>query len=164
MSTPGFANCFDASALVKIWIDEADCEPVRKHFSQSSTKYTTLFCYFETLSVLKGKWKRKDISKEAYLKAAFAVTAWFQANSKRVKDIDFNAPTTFLRTKEIVEKYNIDLSDAFQILSVKEGYFSPMINGSRTLLVTADEKLAKAAEAEGLRTWNCISSPAPTAG
>ena len=162
MSTSVFANCFDASALVKVWVDEPNCGPARMYFNtQSPTKYTTPFCYFETLSALKGKWLRKELSKEVYLNAAFAMTVWFQASSRKVKDIDFTDPPTFLRAKEIVEKYEIDLSDAFQILSVKEGYFSPLANDSRTLLVTADEKLANAAEAEGLRAWYCLSWPTP---
>jgi predicted nucleic acid-binding protein len=156
------ANCFDASALVKVWVDEADCGPARLYFNtQSPTKYTTPFCYFETLSAMKLKWLRGLISREVYLNAAYAMTVWFQANNRKMKDIDFTHPPTFLRAKAIVERYEIDLSDAFQILSIKEGYFSPLANDSKTLLVTADEKLAKAAIAEGLDAWYCLSGPIP---
>lgn len=163
MSTPVRANCFDASALVKVWVDEPDCGPARHYFNtQSPTKYTTPFCYFETLSAMKLKWLRGHISRDVYLKASFDITVWFQASSRKIKDIDFTSPPIFLRAKEIVERYEIDLSDAFQILSVKEGYFSPLVNDSQTLLVTADENLAKAAQAEGLKAWYCLSWPLPT--
>jgi predicted nucleic acid-binding protein len=156
------ANCFDASALVKVWIDEPGGGAVRNYFnSQSSTKYTTPFCYFETLSVLKGKWLRGTLTRDQYLTAAFAVTVWFQASSRQVKDLDLTHPPTFIRAREIVERHEIDLSDAFQILSVKEGYFSPLVNDSKTLLVTADEKLAKVAETEGVKAWHCVSGSAP---
>lgn len=162
MSLPVRANCFDASALVKVWVDEQNCGPARHYFNtQSPTKYTTPFCYFETLSALKLKWLRKEITRDVYLNASFSLTVWFQANAKKVRDIDFTDPMVFQRAKEIVERYEIDLSDAFQILSVKEGFFSPLVNDSKTLLVTADEKLAKAAEAEGLKVWYCLAWPVP---
>lgn len=132
------------------------------HFNtESPTKYTTPFCYFETLSALKRKWLRRELSREKYLNASFALTIWFQASSRNVRDLDFTHPPTFARAKEIVERYDIDLSDAFQVLSVKEGYFSPMVNDSRTLLITADEKLAEVAQAEGLAAWYCVKGRAP---
>ena len=162
MDSPPRANCFDASALVKAWVDEPGCGPARLYFNtQSPMKYTTPFCYFETLSVLKGKWLRGDISREVYLDAAFGVTVWFQAANRKVKDLDLTHPPTFIRAREIVERYGIDLSDAFQILSVKEGYFSPLANESRTLLITADRRLAEVAEAEGIRAWYCLEGTAP---
>ena len=159
MSPPPRANCFDASALVKVFVDEPGCGPVRQYFNTDSpTKYTTPFCYFEALSVLKVKWQyRKEISREQYVDAAFAITIWFQASSRRIDDIDLTYPPTFDRAREIVEKYDIDVSDAFQILSVKEGYFAPLAKEPSTILVTADERLAKVAQSEGLRAWYCLS-------
>jgi hypothetical protein len=51
-----------------------------------------------------------------------------------------------------LSKYpRIDFSDAFQILSVKKGYYSRLCGKSQTVLVTADGELAKAAELEGLK-------------
>jgi hypothetical protein len=55
----------------------------------------------------------------------------------------------------------LDLSDAFQIMSVKRGYFSSLTNDSATVLVTADNSLAQAARSEGLRVWNVNLDPAP---
>lgn len=101
------------------------------------------------------------ITREGYLNASFALTVWFQASARKVKDIDLSHPPTFLRAKELVERYEVDLSDAFQLLSLKEGYFSSLANDSKTLLVTADEKLANAAIAEGLNAWYCMSWPVP---
>jgi predicted nucleic acid-binding protein len=58
----------------------------------------------------------------------------------------------FSEVQSLCRKYQkIDFSDAFQILSVKKGYFSPLCGDSQTVLVTADAELAKAAEQEGLK-------------
>jgi predicted nucleic acid-binding protein len=67
----------------------------------------------------------------------------------------------FRDARSIVERYGLDLSDAFQILSVKEGFFSMLAADSRTVLVTADEDLAKAAKQEGILTWYILGEPPP---
>ena len=54
-SVAGRAVCFDASALVKLYVNESDHEKVRAVFRAEPTKYTTPFCFYETLSVLKGR-------------------------------------------------------------------------------------------------------------
>lgn len=156
------ANCLDASALVKLHIEEIGSDVVRKYVNNEPTNYTTPFCYFEALNVLKMKWLyRKQISKEEYHKAAFSLTAWFSLVSKQVCDLDFTDPLTFRDVQTLSKQYSIDLSDAFQILSVKKGYFSPLSGESRTILVTADEVLAKIARAEGIRAWYCLTEPNP---
>jgi hypothetical protein len=53
------------------------------------------------------------------------------------------------------------MSDAFQILSVKEGYFSGLVGDSSTVLVTADEGLAKVARIEGVKSWYCLGEAEP---
>lgn len=55
MSVPLRASYFDASALVKVFSNEPDGDAVRQYWRAKSTKLTTLFCFYETLSVLKGK-------------------------------------------------------------------------------------------------------------
>ena len=81
-------NCFDASALVKVYTDENGSGMVRKYFHAEANKYTTPICYFETLSVFKMKrFYRKppdDITDDEYHKAAFELSAWFSASSKNV--------------------------------------------------------------------------------
>jgi hypothetical protein len=114
------------------------------------------------MNVLKGKWKHKgQLTPEQYFDAAFHLTAWYGASSSRVKDLNFTEPNTFVEAKEIAQRNQLDLSDAFQILSVKKGYFSVLVNESSTILVTADKELAGAARNEGLRAWNLMVEPAP---
>jgi predicted nucleic acid-binding protein len=156
------ADFFDASALVKIYSEEHGSNVVREYFFSRSTRYTTPFCFYEAMNILKGKWKYKgQLTIDQYLNAAFRLTAWFGASSSQVKDLNFAEPTTFAEARKIAENGQLDLSDAFQILSVKKGYFSVLVNDSSTVLVTADKALAEAAIAEGLRAWNIMLEPPP---
>jgi predicted nucleic acid-binding protein len=76
MSSPGRANCFDASALVKLYTEEEGSDIVRPYFEREATKYATPFCFYEALNVLKVKWQyRKQITRDQYLDAAFRLTA-----------------------------------------------------------------------------------------
>lgn len=162
-SRAGRADFFDASALAKIFADEPCSELARDYFRSRSTKYTTPFCFYEAMNVLKGKWKHKgQLTIDQYLDAAFRLTAWYGASSSKIRDLNFTEPTTFAEAKVIAVRSQLDLSDAFQILSVKKGYFSVLVNESSTVLVTADKELADAARAEGLRAWNLMLEPAPT--
>jgi predicted nucleic acid-binding protein len=155
-NSAGRADFFDASALVKIYVAEDGHEKVRTHFHNSPTKYTTPFCFYETLSVLKGKWGRKELDRNQYLDAAFRLSAWYAASSSQIIDLNFTNPDLLQSARSLVEVHNIDLSDAFQILSVKHGYFSRLINNSRTLLVTADKGLVSAARSQGLKVWSVL--------
>lgn len=162
MHRPPRANFFDASALVKVYTDEVRSNEVRRYFnSESPTKYTTPFCYYETLTALKAKWLRGHVSRVKYLDSAYKATIWFQTSSRTVKDLNLTDHQTFEQAKELVDHYEVDLSDAFQILSVKVGYFSRLVDRSQTLLITADDKLRQVAEAEGLKVWYCMEGDAP---
>ena len=156
------ANCFDASALVKLHVDEEGTENVRAYFNSEATKYTTQFCFYEALGVLKVKWKyRSELSKKDYLEAAFKLASWYSASSRSIEDIDINSPEVFGEAKKLVDKTGLDLSDVLQILSVKNGYFSHMVGDSKTILVTADKDLASVAREQGIRSWYFIDEPAP---
>jgi hypothetical protein len=48
---------------------------------------------------------------------------------------------------------------AFQLLSLESRYFSRLMGGSATLLVTADEALTKAARRMRLPVWDCQREP-----
>jgi predicted nucleic acid-binding protein len=160
---PARANCFDASALIKVVTKEAGSELVREYFyNRSPMKYTTPFCFYEALNVLKVKWLyRSEISKDEYTKAAFQLVTWFEAGTKYIRDIDLTQPTVFAQVRKLVERYSLDMSDAFQLLSVKEGYFSGLVGDSSTVLVTADEGLAKVARIEGVKSWYCLGEAEP---
>jgi len=162
-SLPLRANCFDASALIKVFSEERGSEVVRDYFNhRSPTNYTTPFCFYEALTVLKTKWMyRGELSKAEYLEASFRLLTWFRGATLYGRDLNFHDPQTFLKVRDVANRHSLDLSDSFQILSVKEGYFSVLVNDSQTVLVTADEALAKAARAEGITAWYCLGEPEP---
>jgi predicted nucleic acid-binding protein len=111
------ANCFDASALVKLYINEKGSHIIKNYFNSEPTKYTTPLCYYEAINLLKVKhFYRKEISMDDYHNATFNLTAWFSHIVKDIKDLDFLSPIVFKNVQDISKKYSLDLSDAFQIL------------------------------------------------
>jgi predicted nucleic acid-binding protein len=156
------ANCFDASALVKRYVSENRSEELRVYWNREPTKFTTSLCFQEALTQLKVcHFYRKTLTSEQYRKATLDLCAWYGAVSKKVPELNFLSPEVFFAAQCTAEKHGLDLSDAFQIHSVKEGFFSNMSGDSTTILVTADRELAKAAKAEGLRVWSILDEPAP---
>lgn len=84
------ADFFDASALAKVFADEPASIVVREYWHSPATKYTTPFCFYEAMNVLKSKWKHKgQLTLPSYLEAAFQLTAWYGESSSRVIDLDF---------------------------------------------------------------------------
>jgi predicted nucleic acid-binding protein len=155
-STAVRTHCLDASALVKHYISEKGSDTLRTYLKGQANWYTTPFCLYEALSVLKAKAKNKRranrITEDQYHNAGLAMLADFDARSKNLPDLDFINPLVFSEVQSLCRKYpQIDFSDAFQILSVKDGYFSRLCGDSQTVLVTADAELAAAAELEGLK-------------
>jgi AbiV family abortive infection protein len=149
-------HCLDASALVKYYTRESGSAELRAYLHGQANWYTTPFCLFEALSVLKAKAKNKNrtdrITEDQYHRASHAMLADFDARSKHLPDLDFIDPLIFSEVQALGRKYpKIDFSDAFQILSVKKGYYSRLCGDSQTVLVTADGELAKATEVEGLK-------------
>jgi predicted nucleic acid-binding protein len=153
----------DASALVKGFSDEEYSDIIREFFNNNApTRYTTPFCFYEALSVLKVKLLyRKVIDESTYRESAFRLTAWYAGSLTSTNDIDFHDALVFHRVRELAEKYSIDLSDAFQIVSVKSGHFSHFIEESRTLLVTADKRLSEVARDEDVKVWYFPTEPLP---
>ena len=156
------ATCFDASALIKVFTKEHDGEAVRAHFRERSpTKYTTPFCFFESMNALKSKWLyQRQLTQDQYNDAAWHLMAWFEPLTK-YEDLDIGSPVVFSKVRAVATKHSLDWSDAFQIVSVRDGFFAHLVNDSQTLLVTADAKLAEAARAENLKVWNCIKESSP---
>ena len=110
------------------------------------------------------KRKRRKIGDDAYCKASFELMALFRGAAHKIADLDtleFTDPPTFCKTQDLCKAHGLDLSDAFQILSVKTGTFSALVGDSQTVLVTGDRKLACAARQEGLKVWH-LPDPPPT--
>ncbi len=162
MNAPERSSCFDASALLKLYVPEEGSDILRDYWGHEPTKFTTSLCFYETLSMLKVcHFYRKTIDLTTYKNATLDLCSWFAAVSESIRELLFLSPEVFFSAQKIAELHKLDLSDAFQILSLNEGFFSGMSGKSKTILVTADKKLANAARAEGLRVWHLLEEPIP---
>ena len=63
--------------------------------------------------------------------------------------------------ERLIKQHKIDFLDCFQIVTILHGKFRVLGPDSKSILITADRALAKAARAEGARVWECTSEPPP---
>ena len=147
----------DASAIVKLFVDEDGSQIIREYINKHAIFHTTSLCFAEALGVLKAKYfYRKKISEEQYLRASTNLLIYVLQEAIKIKDIDIAHLDVIREVRELVKKYSIDISDAFQIYSLKKGILSVFGGDSQPILITADKKLAKAVKAEGLTVWNFL--------
>mgnify|MGYP001599440683 CR=1 FL=1 len=163
----------DASALVKyiLFPDIPESiEPGSKNINEYIKKgvcllYTNNLCLAEAFIVLKTKYfgskARKVLNFDGYLIVINRLKGRIKRNLIEISKFDYLADNNLEKAIEIIEKYQIDLFDALQIVDVKYGQSSSFRRKSQTLLITADENLANAAKKEGVKVWYCINEPVP---
>jgi predicted nucleic acid-binding protein len=152
---------FDASAAVKLVVTEpTGSGNVRAHFAEHHRFYMTSLCFAEALGVLKRKMLRDQLIKDAYFSACYVLIAYLRSGRICLEETPTN-PEIFMQAEDLARQYGLDLSDAFQIITVKHGKFKNWATESKTVLATADIDLEKAAEKEGLRVWNVERTPKP---
>lgn len=157
----------DASALVKLYVDEGDFQPLRDFFKKNTYFRTTWLCLAEALGVLKHKRDNREVGIDKYIEATCSlIINWrMRIESDDLELVDASVP---LKVERMAKKYNLDYSDALQLITIKSGKYSrfvyesaPNIYEPALVLITADEELASAAASEGIRVWNCTAGPAP---
>jgi predicted nucleic acid-binding protein len=151
----------DASAIVKLLIDEDGSVALRAYLGPHATRVTTSLCFAETLGVLKAKHAHNHINAEEYLAACEELMAHLRCQTLTIEDIGISKRVVFDEVERLGKAHALDLSDACQLLTLRRGALSFLEGDSRPILVTADKKLAAAAKAEGLRAWDCMHEPAP---
>jgi hypothetical protein len=67
----------------------------------------------------------------------------------------------FQDAERLMTKHNIDFIGSLQLVTLLRGKFRHMVDRSQSLLVTADEALARAARAEGAIVWQCRTEAFP---
>ncbi len=149
----------DTSVIVKLLIDEDGSSTVRTYLGRHATLVTTSVCFAETLGVLKAKFLRGLLSEEQYLAACEELMAYLRNETLEIDDVGISQRRTFDEVEHLAKKYSLDISDAYQLVTLRRGLYSPLEGDSRPILVTADEALAKAAKSEGLRVWDCLREP-----
>lgn len=156
------ANYLDTSALIKLLVDEPDGSQLKEYFERNHGFYVTSLCFAEALGVLKAKYfYREEITEKGYLRRSYLLTEWIRGRRIELDDVSLTDPAMFDEVETIVKKYQIDVSDALQIVTIKKGEFNKFVGESQSLLITADEDLANAARSEGLAVWDCIHEPSP---
>jgi predicted nucleic acid-binding protein len=159
------ANYLDASAIVKVLVDEPDCEHIQEqeYFKSPNVFYMTSFCFAEALGVLKVKLSRGEITKKGYANRCYLLTNWIRTQRVKIDEVPLTASSVFEEVESLARQYGIDVSDALQIVTIRNGKYSNLVGESKSVLITADRGLTKAARNEGLMVWDCIHEPIPQA-
>jgi predicted nucleic acid-binding protein len=159
------AHYLDASALVKLVADDADEEPgrdvLRKYYHEHSNRYATSYSVTEAFAALKGKFRRTRITESQYIKYVQDLIRTVIGVNLQVDEVSILSPVVHSEAERLIKTYKIDFLDSFQIVTILHGRFRHSGPESKSILITADRSLAKAARAEGARVWECTSEPAP---
>lgn len=158
------ARYLDASAAVKLVVSERGSDVVQTYIGGGGPFYITSVCVQEVLSVLKTMHLyRKQLSQDQYLLAAYGFLAHLR-NVIHVENVGLENQHTFFEVENLAKQYQLDLVDALQIYTLKHGQFSKLAGPSKSLLITADGELGKAAKQEGFDVWDCLHEPMPRQG
>jgi predicted nucleic acid-binding protein len=153
----------DASAIVKLYLDEEGSDYFRDYFNNHTNFCTVQMTFYEAMSVLKARLFNKD--KEKYRKSVedLIISYWSKEQSRKIviEEIELNNYKIYLEISEIIWRYNIDFADAIQIYAIVKGKYSHFALDSKSVLITADDKLEFAAEDNHIRVWNCRKSAQP---
>jgi len=142
----------DASAMVKLVADEKGSAQVRICFNDTTNIFsTTNFCFLESLSVLKRKWLKKKITQNEYRRFCRLLFDYTKTGRIDIVEYPLKSLHDFNKLECLVEEYCIDISDALQLVSIKETYLAVFVQESETILLTSDKHLAECAEKEGIK-------------
>jgi predicted nucleic acid-binding protein len=166
MTEWGKTHYLDASVLVKLIADDPEDEPGRKavreyYWQHTDSVYATSFSIAETFSAFKGKFRREQITESQYVKYVREFIRLTVGANLRIDEVSIFSSVVVRDAERLIKTYQIDFLDCFQIVTIMHGKFSVLGPNSQSLLITADDGLAKAARAEGAKVWNCRNEPAP---
>ena len=158
------AHYLDASAAVKLVIEEAGSSNIKRYFfGDRAGFFITSLSLAEALGVFKRKLFYDETTKKNYFDACYLLLALVRGKPKgiHIDEIDLSNMEVFKQAEDLSHQHHIDLSDSFQIVAVKNGRFRHHVGESKTILITADGQLEFAARIEGLRVWNCKETANP---
>ena len=145
----------DASALVKLVADDPDEEPgrdvLRQYYREHSNRYATSYCVTEAFSAFKSKFRRGRITEDQYIKYVKEFIHGVIGANLQIDEVPILKPLVFTEAERLIQKYKIDFIDCFQIVTMLHGQFRFFCLDSKSILITADREVAKAARAEGAR-------------
>jgi len=155
-----FTYYLDASAFVKLAVDEPGSRSVRDYFNNTPNACITTVSFIEALGVLKRNWGKRW-NDPNYHRAVEHLVQWVYGGKPELDNVSLANPSVFNDVSNIAMKHNLDFADALQLFAILNGKYSPFVSGSQTRFITADKKLAIAARSHGIRTWRCSSNRNP---
>ncbi len=162
----GVSHYLDASALVRLIADDPDEMPGRvalqRYYWNHPNMYATSYCVVEALSAFKLKFKRHKIIEDQYVKFVEDFIRTVVGANLMIDEVSILLPRIISEAQRLIRRHRIDFIDSIQIVTILHGRFSPLDEDPKSILITADLDLAKAARAEGARVWEIGSEPAPT--
>lgn len=133
---------FDASALAKAYVDEADSQHMRRLLKRGATA-TTRLSFVEVSSALGRLGREGRLSDDQRSMALAALTA----DAAGVLVIELTGEIVS-KAQVLTQKYPLRTGDAIQLASCL--YVRDTIN-QRTTLVSFDDRLNRAARLEGVK-------------
>jgi predicted nucleic acid-binding protein len=161
------AHYLDASALVKLVDDSAEeskgRDALRKYYNEHASMYSTSYCLAEAFGVFKRKFLKHEIAEDQYIRYVQALIDRTVGWKLQIDEVNILLPIVASKAECLIRKWKdkIDFLDCFQIVTVVHGRNRVLVGESKSILITADNNLAKAARAEGARVWECNCEPAP---
>jgi predicted nucleic acid-binding protein len=160
MSEAVYFYYLDASALVKLVVDEPGAKDVREFFNATPNACVTLVSFIEALGVLKRKWECKWDQPDYHYAVEYLLQMMY-GGKPEVDNMALAEPSTFRSVSQISEQHNLNFADAFQLFAILNGKYAPLTAGSETRLISADRGLVSAARSQGILTWLCSRDGAP---
>ena len=154
-----FYLLWDASALAKRFWPELGRDTVNALFSQvpRTQMVTTILSYSETYAVLARAFHRGQISQLNHTAASTALA------QEVIEDVDFVVLgvefNDILHGIELIDRYHLNSADA-SILQAFLRFASQQHTPCSCVVVAADQRLLRAAKAEGLAMLNPETLPA----
>jgi hypothetical protein len=102
---------------------------------------------------------RDLIEKEQYIKCVEDLIRCHIGARLQIDEVSILLPRLRNEAQRLIQKYKINFIDCFQIVTILEGQFHRI--EPKSILITADRDLAKAAREEGVNVWECITESPP---
>lgn len=146
---------FDTSAIVKTLVPEPGSEKVKAIMDTSDPIFTSWVLIAEAMGVLKRLWIKNKFTDSQYNGKVNLLFSYVKEKRFRVLDVkvlngEAQLQTYPYDTFDIRKRHPmLDVADALQFAVIKNSFLYNLAAESKTQLVTADESLKIAADAEG---------------
>ena len=150
----------DASAFVKLALDEPGSLSVRDFFNKTPNACITQVSFIEAIGVLKRNWK-DNWNNPDYHRAVEHLVQWVYGGKPKIDDVSLADPLIFKDVSNMAMQHNLDFADALQLFTILHGQHSPFCSGSKTRFISADKNLVIAARRHGIKTWRCSKDRNP---